>query len=212
MRYLLLLPPAILANLLLLLCMQSLVTRAVQSYPSGPPALFIQFIEPPPPAPELTPEPEAAEPPPPPKERPPPLPNLRASLPTSAPRQAPRLAPPPPLPIPGGLPYLGEYQPPLPQAAPARAAETPRAAPQPTLRIPPLYPLRARREGIAGRVLVEFQVDEQGRVQDARVLEAEPEGVFERAVLSVLPRWRYDPKAFGNQRRRQEIIFRLEDR
>ena len=214
LRYLLLLPLALLINLLLLLCMQSLVTGAVQSYPPAPPAPFIDFIEAPRPLPEHTPEPEESPPPPPPPPKTPPPPP-----PADSPARTPQAAPTIPRPLlravapalPGGLPYVGEYAPP-PATQVSSQNEGTLSTPQPTLRILPVYPLRARRAGVEGRVLVEFDIDEQGRVQNVQVLKAEPEGFFERAVLKALPQWRYDQALSTQGRQRQEIVFRLEER
>ncbi len=59
--------------------------------------------------------------------------------------------------------------------------------------VPPIYPFRARRLGIEGWVRVEFVVDEKGAVQNPKVLEANPEGIFEDAVLQSVTQWRFSP-------------------
>lgn len=60
--------------------------------------------------------------------------------------------------------------------------------------VTPVYPNRALERGIEGFVLLEFDIDEVGRVIDPRVLDAEPEGVFERAALRAIERWRFQAK------------------
>jgi len=65
----------------------------------------------------------------------------------------------------------------------------------------PRYPESLRAAGLGGRVLVQFSVDTTGRVdpQAVRVLESTHE-LFSRAVLEVLPRYRFIP-AEANGRR-----------
>jgi protein TonB len=61
------------------------------------------------------------------------------------------------------------------------------------VRIPPVYPLRARRLGIEGRVRVSFLVETSGNVDQIKILEAEPAGVFESSVRQCVSRWRFKP-------------------
>lgn len=76
--------------------------------------------------------------------------------------------------------------------APA-AATTAVAAPGPqALRVvQPSYPLDALRNGVAGKVDLEFQIDGEGRVRDIHVLTAQPAGVFEQAAIAALRQWRF---------------------
>lgn len=60
-------------------------------------------------------------------------------------------------------------------------------------RMPPVYPLNARRAGIQGRVNVRFIVNEQGRVENVSVREADPPGVFEQSVIRCVSGWRFQP-------------------
>lgn len=60
-------------------------------------------------------------------------------------------------------------------------------------RVPAIYPLRARRLGIQGWVKVAFTVTAEGMVEDIRVVKAEPEGIFERAVTECVAQWRFKP-------------------
>lgn len=63
----------------------------------------------------------------------------------------------------------------------------------PTSRIPPVYPLRARRKGIEGWVRVGFEVEKDGSISNLHVLEATPPGYFEKSVINCVSRWRYKP-------------------
>lgn len=59
----------------------------------------------------------------------------------------------------------------------------------------PSYPEDANRNGISGEVQVEFTVGTDGAVTAARVLRATPPRVFDRAALSAVKRWRFQPVA-----------------
>lgn len=62
----------------------------------------------------------------------------------------------------------------------------------------PDYPEEAYRRSVSGRVQVRFVVDARGEPQNVEVVSAEPPGVFDRAALAAVRRWRYEPhKADG---------------
>ncbi len=150
--------------------------------------------EPPAPPPESLPP----EPPPPPADPPP---------------------PPPPLPstgeLSGGLnvalptPHLHLHLAGGPDLSALQMGETREVVAVSTPR--PSYPVRAQRLGIAGRVVVEFTVAEDGSVQDPRIVSAEPPGLFERAVLRGVRRWRFKPRLEQGRpvavRIRQTVVF-----
>lgn len=64
----------------------------------------------------------------------------------------------------------------------------------PVVKVRPVYPDNAARRGIEGHVLVQFTIDELGRVSNVEVLEAEPSGVFDRAAVRAVERFRYKPR------------------
>ena len=64
----------------------------------------------------------------------------------------------------------------------------------PLVRVPPEYPMSALSRRIEGFVIMSFTVTETGSVIDAEVLRAEPEGVFERAALRAVSRFKYQPQ------------------
>lgn len=66
-----------------------------------------------------------------------------------------------------------------------------RAAPEPTLRVPPRYPPAAQREGIEGWVKVSFVINEKGRPTKVQAISAQPEDVFETAAVRAVRRWSY---------------------
>jgi protein TonB len=67
------------------------------------------------------------------------------------------------------------------------------SAPMPLVKMPPMYPYKAKRMEIEGYVRVKFLVDEEGTVSRVSVLEASPKGVFEDSVLQTLPTWKFSP-------------------
>lgn len=181
--------------------------------------------------------PPVAEPPPPPRTRlPPPEPK-----PVAAPRPAGPSAPVRgnvsrlPLPLPAlkleaplatrpqvavpPLPSLMVEGEPGPGPAPVRLPPAvpgyvPASELIPVVRIPPLYPPAARRRRIEGYVVVEFTVTETGAVRDPKIVGAQPPGVFDRAVLRAVRRWRFQPKRGKDGkpmavRARQRLEFRL---
>lgn len=64
----------------------------------------------------------------------------------------------------------------------------------PLVRIPPEYPRRALQRGTEGWVQVQFTITATGSVTDAKVVTAEPPGLFDEAAIRSILRWRYNPK------------------
>ncbi|HEU4619848.1 MAG TPA: TonB family protein [Gammaproteobacteria bacterium] len=64
----------------------------------------------------------------------------------------------------------------------------------PFVRMNPTYPPRAATDGTEGWVKVQFTITATGAVSDLKVVDAEPKGVFEKATLDAVQRWRYSPK------------------
>jgi protein TonB len=60
-------------------------------------------------------------------------------------------------------------------------------------RIPPVYPMAAKRRGIQGWVKVKFVVNEQGTVEDITILDAKPPGMFDQSVRRCVSKWRFKP-------------------
>lgn len=79
---------------------------------------------------------------------------------------------------------------------------------EPLIRVEPQYPAAALARRTEGYVEVELTVNPGGDVRNARVVEAEPQNVFDQAALAAVNRWRYpaDP-ARAPQTVRERIEF-----
>lgn len=60
-------------------------------------------------------------------------------------------------------------------------------------RMPPVYPLQAKRKGIEGWVRVRFVVTETGAVTDISIVESEPPEIFDQSVRRCVAGWRFQP-------------------
>ena len=70
----------------------------------------------------------------------------------------------------------------------------------PIVRVEPVYPQRALDRGIEGWVDVEFTVTEVGSVSAPRILRSSHAGgIFNRAALRAIERWKYEPKIVDGQ-------------
>lgn len=64
----------------------------------------------------------------------------------------------------------------------------------PIVKVAPVYPRRALQRGIEGYVIVEFMVDKTGAVKNPVVIEANPEGLFDRAAMDAALKFKYKPR------------------
>lgn len=75
--------------------------------------------------------------------------------------------------------------------------------------VAPKFPDIARQRGIDGWVDVQFTVGTDGSVSDAAVIGAQPAGVFEKAALDAVRRWRYQPVVRDGQPASESTRVRL---
>ncbi|WP_198949509.1 energy transducer TonB [Halovibrio salipaludis] len=86
----------------------------------------------------------------------------------------------------------------------------------PIVKVEPNYPQRALRRGIEGYVVVEFTVTKRGNVENPRVVEADPQGVFDEAAKEAAKKFKYRPKTVNGEAVevagvRNIIRFEMED-
>jgi protein TonB len=149
--------------------------------------------------------------PPPPPEPPPPMQRMHIAT-EAAPSNAP-----PPMAIPnlgvstsvGGGPFIGE----LGGAAAPDMSGLFDGDIIPLQRIAPQYPRDAARARINGWVQLEVLVNADGSVRSAKVMEAQPKGLFEANAVAAVLRWRFKPKVVNGtpvaQRGSQRIEFNI---
>lgn len=82
---------------------------------------------------------------------------------------------------------------------------------QPITRGQPEYPIAAAQRGIGGRVMFEFDVDEQGRPINIQIVESSPRGVFDHAARRAIEQFRYEPLTVdGTPVIREDVRFAFE--
>ncbi len=101
-----------------------------------------------------------------------------------------------------------------PNPAPAPATQTPAPRPVAAEPVPPAgerrllsapsprYPMEALRANTSGTVVVEITIGGDGDVTNARVVEATPPRVFDRAALTAVKRWKFEPTGATSTTRR----------
>ena len=83
-----------------------------------------------------------------------------------------------------------------PPAAPVRVGGAV-AAPRLLVRVAPDYPSMAAAAQMEGRVILEATVDEEGAVDDVRVLRTH--AIFDEAAVDAVRQWRYEPLLFNGR-------------
>ncbi len=86
----------------------------------------------------------------------------------------------------------------------------------PIVKVAPQYPRRALSRGIEGYAIVEYTVTKRGTVKDAFIVEAKPEGTFDKAAIKSALRYKYKPRVVDGEPIevsgvRTKITFELED-
>ena len=103
----------------------------------------------------------------------------------------------------------------IPPPRPPAPVVLPESAMQRTRFVKPAYPSRALERGTTGWVDIEFTVTSDGSTKDATVRGAQPMGVFDRAALESVARWRYEPRMVNgvsvDQRVAARVRFELKD-
>ena len=67
-------------------------------------------------------------------------------------------------------------------------------------RAPLQYPSSAQKAGIEGFVKVNILVGAEGQVLEARIIESQPQGIFDNVALASVKRWRYEPAMYKGQK------------
>lgn len=86
--------------------------------------------------------------------------------------------------------------------------------PRARVQTPPIYPYQAKRDERRAEVIVEFVVDENGRVVSPRVTRS-TDTMFDAATLQAVSKWRFDPGTRNGRvvrfRMAVPVVFNLND-
>ncbi len=84
----------------------------------------------------------------------------------------------------------------------------------PLVRISPLYPPSALSRKIEGRVKIIFTVNEEGKVLNPKVIASKPKGIFDRAALRAIRKWKFNKRLEEGEAVQwqtvQTIIFQMD--
>lgn len=80
----------------------------------------------------------------------------------------------------------------------------------PIVRIEPQFPREALIEGINGWVEVEFTIEADGSVSNAKVLDARPRRMFERNAVRAIYKWKFKPRVIDGKPVARQATTRLE--
>ncbi len=85
--------------------------------------------------------------------------------------------------------------------------------PRPLAQMPIPYPARAKAQGVTGYVMLSVLIGPTGQVEQVRVLESQPSGVFDDAAIAGVQRWRFEPASYRGESvrvwARQRVRFDL---
>ena len=82
-------------------------------------------------------------------------------------------------------------------------------APRAVVKMQPVYPFKARQQGIEGVVQVKILVREDGSVGEVQIMDSRPKDVFDDAVLIAVPRWRFEPGVIGGKKVTSWVVTAL---
>lgn len=66
-------------------------------------------------------------------------------------------------------------------------------SPTPISRNQPEYPRRALDMRIEGHVIVVYDIDHNGRIENIRIIESKPNNIFNKSVIHAMKQWKYQP-------------------
>lgn len=87
------------------------------------------------------------------------------------------------------------------------------ATPRTRSQVPPVYPQEARNDGVSAEIMVEFVVDETGRVLNPHIVRSSDRR-FDDATLRAVTKWRFEPGRVKGQavrfRMMAPVVFSLQ--
>jgi protein TonB len=64
---------------------------------------------------------------------------------------------------------------------------------------PMIYPPRARARGVEGYVVFSLLIGITGEIEQVKIIESYPEGVFDEAAMQGINQWRFEPAIYQGQ-------------
>lgn len=137
-------------------------------------------------------------------------PSMRVTVPARASGAAPELPPGPEHAIAGYAKDAPSR--PEPASVAAAPAGVERRDLEQVVRIEPVYPPEAFRNGVGGWVDVDFTVTEHGTTRDIRVVASDPRAVFDAAAIAAISQWQYLPRVVNGRAvaQRSSVTLRFE--
>ena len=71
--------------------------------------------------------------------------------------------------------------------------------PAATFQSPMIYPPRARARGVEGYVVFSLLIGITGEIEQVKIIESYPEGVFDEAAMQGINQWRFEPAMYQGQ-------------
>ncbi|MEC8227882.1 MAG: energy transducer TonB, partial [Pseudomonadota bacterium] len=86
----------------------------------------------------------------------------------------------------------------------------------PVMRVDPVYPMEAAKQGIEGSVVLQFDITESGETDNINIVDSFPEGTFDKSAIKALSQWQYKPRIQGGVAQRQtalrvQLDYRLDE-
>ncbi|CAH6796461.1 Protein TonB [Vibrio chagasii] len=81
---------------------------------------------------------------------------------------------------------------------------------EPTKFVLPRYPKVALESNLSGYVVMTFNINKQGDVTNIVVVESNPKGIFDKAAVQALSKWKYEPhKDVELIAQIQKLVFKI---
>ena len=84
------------------------------------------------------------------------------------------------------------------------------AVPHPTIRIEPKYPIEAAKNGVSGFVVLKFDIQSAGDVDNISIVKSYPQGTFDKTSVTALKQWLYEPSAHGSEDVMVQLDFEID--
>jgi protein TonB len=82
-------------------------------------------------------------------------------------------------------------------------------APRAVVKMPPVYPYKAREQGVEGVVEVKILVRDDGSVGDIQIMDSRPKDVFDDAVINAIEKWRFEAGTIGGKKVTSWVVTSL---